>query len=246
MTAGWDVLREARGSTAVHLSCAAVVRQRAGGEEVLQPQIRRSFSLFVRPVRAGQGSGCSAHSIIPLAKRACSPSHDPKAPSLRQWMLRWRSPLPASTPLPPPLGTVSSESSYTRKSRQQRRQGTPVERPPVSRRPAQRCVGRQAAAGRRDRLGGFCSLETCGTAVQRETFPCGSQRDRRLNCCTRAGTAGGEGGRRRGGVGDARSMTWRSFWAGHQAFFRHMTMAAKVGPLMGAAAADAGEAVARG
>ena len=24
-------------------------------------------------------------------------------------------------------------------------------------------------------------------------------------------------------------MTWRSFWAGHQAFFRHMTMAAKVG-----------------
>jgi hypothetical protein len=23
-------------------------------------------------------------------------------------------------------------------------------------------------------------------------------------------------------------MTWRSFWAGHQAFFRHMTMAAKV------------------
>ncbi|EFN59033.1 hypothetical protein CHLNCDRAFT_137726 [Chlorella variabilis] len=41
-----------------------------------------------------------------------------------------------------------------------------------------------------------------------------------------SGTTTGEGGRRRGG--DHRSMTWRSFWAGHQAFFRHMTMAAKV------------------
>ena len=49
--------------------------------------------------------------------------------------------------------------------------------------------------------------------------------------CIVAGTTatGGGGGGRRGGFGDQRSMTWRSFWAGHQAFFRHMTMAAKVG-----------------
>lgn len=40
----------------------------------------------------------------------------------------------------------------------------------------------------------------------------------------------GRGTRRRGGrTGDGRASTWRSFWAAHQAFFRHMTMAAKVG-----------------
>ena len=32
----------------------------------------------------------------------------------------------------------------------------------------------------------------------------------------------------RRGFGDARSMVWRSFWAAHQRFFRHMCMAAKV------------------
>ncbi|KAL4432432.1 hypothetical protein ABPG77_001731 [Micractinium sp. CCAP 211/92] len=38
------------------------------------------------------------------------------------------------------------------------------------------------------------------------------------------GEGGGRGGRR---AADTRT-TWRSFWAAHQAFFRHMTMAAKV------------------
>lgn len=55
--------------------------------------------------------------------------------------------------------------------------------------------------------------------------------------CLAAGTTAGdgEGGgrRRRAGAGDQRSMTWRSFWAAHQAFFRHMTMAAKVGEWVG-------------
>lgn len=40
------------------------------------------------------------------------------------------------------------------------------------------------------------------------------------------GEGGGRGGRR---AADTRT-TWRSFWAAHQAFFRHMTMAAKVRP----------------
>lgn len=40
--------------------------------------------------------------------------------------------------------------------------------------------------------------------------------------------AGANSGRRRGGFGGAASVTWRSFWASHQRFFRHMCMAAKV------------------
>ncbi|GAB4817769.1 hypothetical protein N2152v2_004815 [Parachlorella kessleri] len=60
-----------------------------------------------------------------------------------------------------------------------------------------------------------------------------------------AATEGGRGSGRRGGFGDARSMLWRSFWATHQRFFRHMCMAAKVPAVvrMAKAAVSSGKCV---
>lgn len=44
-------------------------------------------------------------------------------------------------------------------------------------------------------------------------------------------TTEAEGGGRRRRAGGDRAVLWRAFWGAHQAFFRHMTMAAKVGGL---------------